>query len=68
MPWNDTRMFRRKVALGDVEIGAADAARGHANQDFSRPGHRLFDIGERQRIALDRCRRIYDHCTHNCAL
>ena len=38
MAGDDSRMARRQVALGDVEVGAADAAGLDTDENLARPG------------------------------
>jgi hypothetical protein len=54
MARHDRRMLRRQVALGKVQVGAADSADRHADTHLSRPrlGDRTFD--QRQRVTRDR--------------
>ena len=47
--WHERQAGFGEIAINHVEICAADAARGHANQDFSRTGlgNRPLFEGER---------------------
>ena len=65
MAGNDLRMFRREVAFADVEVGPAHTAGRHPHEDFAGSGLRRFEIGERERIRLDRRRRMHHHRFHS---
>ncbi len=64
VPGNDTRMFRREVALAYVEIGAAYAAGGHANEDLAGRWRGRRQVGRHERTTLDCRRSMYHHRTH----
>ena len=57
---NDAPTPRLDVALGEVEVGAAHAARRDADADLARSGHRTRSADGNQRAAGDRSRAI-DH-------
>lgn len=61
---DDPRMFRRKIALGEVQIRPADAARddAHENLAVARNRRRLFD--QTERIVLDRSGPFDDDRAH----
>jgi len=61
---NHRRMFGREVALGDVQIGAADPARAHAHEQFVVSRYRLLEIFEDERIRLDRRGPMEHHGAH----
>jgi hypothetical protein len=52
--WNHRGFARREFPFDHVQIGAADAARLHADEHFSFAGPRYGHIGEFERISLDR--------------
>src|ERR1700730_6696158 len=64
MAGDDARMARRKVALGDVEIGAAYTAGLDANENFARPRLGVWKLDRAQRLGLDRGGRVYGHRFH----
>ena len=51
---DDAGMFWRKVAFGQVKVGAADAAGDDAHQDLAGAGNGSRLLDETQRIGLDR--------------
>ena len=58
VPGNYWRLARRQFAFNDVQIGAADAAHFHADENFARGGLRHRRVGEFERIRCDRRGRM----------
>ncbi|GAB38204.1 hypothetical protein GOSPT_034_00710 [Gordonia sputi NBRC 100414] len=56
MSWRDAWPTYRQVALGDVEIGTADTARAHLDQEFARTGRRDRFVDQIEWVFVDRCR------------
>jgi hypothetical protein len=54
MPGNHRGFFLRQLAFDHVEIGAADTAHFHANQDFAFARLRVRRFAKFERISLDR--------------
>ena len=50
------RSLRRQVALGQVQVGTADAAGAHAHPDLAGPRLRHVPLDQPQRSAVDRSR------------
>ena len=57
---DDSRMARRQVALGDVEVGAADAAGLDTDENLARAGLGHRKLNRKQRIGFDRAGRVYE--------
>ena len=55
MPGRDGQR-RGELAVGDVQVGAADAARGHGDDDLARAGGRVGDRLDRHPVDVDDCR------------
>ena len=62
--WNDRRFLRDQFPFNDMEIGAADAAKGDAHQDFPACGLGSGIVLENQRIRFYRSRRVEDAGFH----
>ncbi len=54
VPWNDGRLARRQFAFDDVQVGAANAAEAHADENLAIRRLRHRDVGELQRRGGDR--------------
>jgi hypothetical protein len=65
MARNDSRMARRQVALGNVEVGAANAAGLDTDENFARARFGLRKLDRAQRIGFDRGGRVYSHRFHD---
>ncbi len=62
---NDSRMARRQVALGDVEVGAANAAGLDTDENLARARFGVRKLDRAQRIGFDRGGRVYSHRFHD---
>lgn len=64
MSWNDVGTMHGKVALTDMEVGAAHSAGQNPNLDLSGPRLWHRDIHQLKRIFSDRGRMLYSPCSH----
>jgi hypothetical protein len=62
---NNSRMARRQVALGDVEVGAANAAGLDTDENLTRSRFGVWKLDRAQRIGFDRRGRVYSHRFHD---
>ena len=53
MSWDDRGFTGREFAFHYVEIGAADSAHFHADEDFACGGMRIGGIGEVEGVGID---------------
>lgn len=53
--WNDGRLNQIEIPLHDMQIGAANAAHMHFDQDLVGRGLGAWDVVEPQRMGFDRC-------------
>ncbi len=53
---HDVAPLRRQVAFGEVQVGAAHAARMHAHSHLTGSGHRVGPVDELERAVVDRPR------------
>lgn len=58
----------RKVALGEMEVGAADTAHIHSQEYLARPGPRVLAFAHPQRLVRYLPRHINPPCTHDSSL
>ena len=65
MAWNDRRFARRQFAFDDVQVRAADATIGDANEHFTIGRLRNGNIGETSGLDLDSRRRFQEACFHS---
>jgi hypothetical protein len=68
MAGDDPRMARRQVALGDVEVGAANAAGLDTDENLARAGFGFRKLDRAQRIGFDRGGCVYGHRFHDIAI
>ena len=54
--WHGVGPMRGEVAFGEVQIGAAHAARRHSDQHFARPWHGIRSFPRSQPPCVDRSR------------
>jgi hypothetical protein len=54
----------RQVPLDDVEVGPADRAGGHADEQLARARHRVGQLGRLERPRPDRGLAAQQHRTH----
>src|SRR4051812_8687016 len=64
MTGNDPQLLWRQFSFDDVQIGAAHAARSHAQQNVSRPQARIGNIADLKRTLCDGSRRSKDGGFH----
>jgi hypothetical protein len=68
VPGRHVGPLRRQITLREVQIGPADAAAQHPDQQFPTAGLRDRPVLKNQRSARHRTRLVYGPCTHETSI